>query len=842
MRRTRAEKFSRMFAIIGMSWVSAAISPSFGGDRLIPVVTNGEARAVVVTAETPSPVATLAAEELVQHIQKATGVNLAVVAETDETPDGYTRIYVGATEAAREQGINADELGPDVFVLRTVNNDVYVLGREKADTDPLHSTSSHIRVAANAERSYRGTIFGVYELLERYLGVRWLWPGDLGTFIPSAATLAFDAMDETVAPALRSRRFRFWSVGNALRNYPPKIKRLAFSEEGLHHYSDALHAYFLRHRMGDAEPKPRVGHYFSGWWNRHGNDHPEWFMMREDGGRGAPPNATERQRRDVAVCVTNEELHQYIVEQAWDGGDVLRLGEVDLAVYCHCPECLEWDGPQPEDADRHITSGRYARFWQIIQEMAAERNPDVTVSTFLYMHYFPAPLTDIELNPNIYGEFCPWGGGNTVLYPNDEDRLEWQRAQWRGWADTGITMGYRPNHTLAGYAMPHINIRQSGEFVRFAYDHGMVHADFDSLTGQWAVRGLQHYMYFRLFVDPTQSIDDIREEFFAAFGPAAPYIEAYYDYWEDYGHRLRSEGRWRSMWSDPTSAPDQYPAEAFEPALAMLEHAAIAAERDRDNPEYAARVRFVRTGLEHARLSVAFIDSLGPGASIPEDIPGFKAAREALQELVQFRRDNEHLFFSELVRLSRFENRRIDVDTLLDANIEELNLLDTAGVPWEMPWNVWYYRKDPENAGVEQGWYAAESVDHDHWVEVAVPARLGDTDIGRYLGYGWYFTEFSAPADWKGQDVELLFEGVDEQAWVYLNGRLVGEHTEASEQLTAGELWDRPFTIRIDEAHIRHFYGWDQPSEENVLIVRTHASRGASGIWRPVRIRPAGGN
>ena len=54
----------------------------------------------------------------------------------------------------------------------------------------------------------RGTIFGVYELLER-LGVVWLWPGPSGEAVPRRRTVSIPAdLDVTDAPALLERRYR----------------------------------------------------------------------------------------------------------------------------------------------------------------------------------------------------------------------------------------------------------------------------------------------------------------------------------------------------------------------------------------------------------------------------------------------------------------------------------------------------------------------------------------------------------------------------------------------------------------------------------------------------------
>ena len=60
-------------------------------------------------------------------------------------------------------------------------------------------------------------------------------------------------------------------------------------------------------------------------------------------------------------------------------------------------------------------------------------------------------------------------------------------------------MAYRPNYLHDGYVMPHFETKQEGEFFKFAYDHGMEGARFDSLTGQWAAQLPRLYMHLRLF-------------------------------------------------------------------------------------------------------------------------------------------------------------------------------------------------------------------------------------------------------------------------------------------------------------------------------------------------------
>jgi beta-galactosidase len=45
-----------------------------------------------------------------------------------------------------------------------------------------------------------------------------------------------------------------------------------------------------------------------------------------------------------------------------------------------------------------------------------------------------------------------------------------------------------------------------------------------------------------------------------------------------------------------------------------------------------------------------------------------------------------------------------------------------------------------------------------------------------YTGYGWYRKHFQVPTSWKGQRLSLDFEGVFQDAEVFVNGQAVGRH------------------------------------------------------------------
>ncbi len=656
--------------------LSAALSTEA---EALTLVADGRPAAVLVVADDATLTAQYAARELALHIEKATGVSLETAAES-EVPDGYEcRVFVGLTEAARTHGLDTADLERDAFLLKTVGNDLFVLGQEDPaldrflDRDIDRSVIYHGYIPRHPTPR-NGTLFGVYELLGRYVGVRWLWPGELGTCVPTADRIEIgEALDEKHSPGVKMRNFGWQTLATDVqRGANPQLERIGFTRDGLTKYHADLAVYLARHRLGRSERHYVCRHEFIGWWEKHGAEHPEWFMLNEQGTRGPLPGASTQ---NVAPCVSNPDLHRYIVEEHWKGpGHDLALGDVDARVFCHCDECRAWDvepeQPLPEFVKyAPVVSNRYARFWNTIAEMAAEKDPDVVVTTFLYWNYMPAPAGDIKLHPNIYGEFTPWSHWYR-FYPMIEGADQWLREQWLGWRRTGIQVAYRPNTFHAGYVMPYLSTRQAGEFFQFAYENGMRAFHFDTLYGHWSTRGPMLYMFMRLSWRPDLDIDTVLDEYYSGFGPAADHVRAYFDYWEHYS-KTAGGSAYRSAYglSNPIRADQHYPEACFGPGFTRLDRALEAALADA-NPEYAQRVEFLRLGLEHAELASRMMATLEGDGYWDRRLaaPGteaFESTRAALTELIRFRRATEHLYISDLHDASRRENSNLDIGALL---------------------------------------------------------------------------------------------------------------------------------------------------------------------------------
>lgn len=594
----------------------------------VRLVADGKAQAVVVIADQPSAVAKYAANEMVAHVEKATGVRLDVIGENGLATALPCRVFIGGTRAARDAGIDVGKLAPEAFVLHTKDKSLFIAG-DDGNGDPIDMDTR------------AGTLWGVYEWLERTLDVRWVWPGELGTFVPKR-TLAISAeFDEQTAPRLIQRKMR------AGLGFTSEHPAMGFTKAAAEKFAQEEMVFLRRHRMGRSV-RMSYGHAFTDWWKKDGAGHPEWFQLRDNGQRG-PSKPTAR----FSMCVSDADLQREIVER-WkskskpDGRipSFINAVENDYLGSCTCEHCRALDGPAPTDylkfysakskmAGSRFVSDRYARFWLGVQQLAAKIDQNATVIGYVYFNYFQAPTTDVKLNEHVLLGFCPSGG----FFPRSADEQEWMKQQWAGWRKTGARLFLRSNHLLDGYVMPYIFVHQFADEFQHDARNGMVATDLDSLTGQWATQGPTLYVALRLHTRPEAKVDDLLAEYYSAFGAAAPQVKAYFDYWENYTTMGRERigktmdeleaSRWRS-WAK--AAHVLYPPSCFAPADALLDEAAKIVASD---PQALGRIQFLRTGLQHAKLCARAAGQLSLAVTPGADAKG------ALDELIRFRRANE---------------------------------------------------------------------------------------------------------------------------------------------------------------------------------------------------------
>jgi len=127
----------------------------------------------------------------------------------------------------------------------------------------------------------------------------------------------------------------------------------------------------------------------------------------------------------------------------------------------------------------------------------------------------------------------------------------------------------------------------------------------------------------------------------------------------------------------------------------------------------------------------------------------------------------------------------------------------------------WLFKYDRDGIGDTQGYFRHEYNRKD-WIHLNVPSFWDDP---HYDGIGWYATEFKLKKPLSNKRLALVFEAVDDEAVVFLNGEKVGEHTGYGIQ------------FYIDITH------QIKPESSNLLVVRINDTGGAGGITGNVLLR-----
>jgi hypothetical protein len=162
----------------------ALLSTALPATADLRITRDGESDYRIVIPADAIPSESYAARELQSYLAKISGANLLIV--KDSEPEGRHEIVLGTTTRDSLLGArgNFGRPGLDGFEIVTAGDRLFIRGGRP-----------------------RGTLYGVYTLLEEKLGVRWFTPEV--ELAPTNRNIHLPDLDETKAPALESRDV-FW--------------------------------------------------------------------------------------------------------------------------------------------------------------------------------------------------------------------------------------------------------------------------------------------------------------------------------------------------------------------------------------------------------------------------------------------------------------------------------------------------------------------------------------------------------------------------------------------------------------------------------------------------------
>ncbi len=511
----------------------------------VVLVRDGEGRAAVVVTCESTPVLRGALNDLIHYIERTTG---AVLPRAESVP---------ATGAAIVIGVDAGDgaLPPGSFSIKTGPGTVAITG---VDAD--------------------GAAWGIYEFLERFVGVRWYWPeyrneaGESGTSLMRTPTL-------TVAPA-------------HLSDEPAFRMRVRWPSGGPNIGAAKMGDHDRRLRCGNSWPIQLIVHAPHNWEAIYRESRPEIFQLRSDG------------ERDYGMlCYGNAKtLATYLEEIALElegkvepsrgrsviKGSAITVSPADMAVSCRCEDCRRlWnhDGSAYSSASRVL-----GIFVAELGHAVKSRWPEMTVIYLPYKNYTYAP-EGIDFPDNVEVQICGMPG--LAMYKDATINRE-EQANIDAW----VRLTGRPiqnwhyscwpeNRTKAAYLFPYTaqthyranREKTVGTFINGVGDH-------------WGRQHLSLYVWLKVLWDPEIDVDAVIDEYCRRmYGPAAgtmrKLVEHQIDGWE------------RTEWTQPVLSPktvyeQSYPRERVVAMEALLGQAIEEAAGD---AEASARLAYYEPAL-----------------------------------------------------------------------------------------------------------------------------------------------------------------------------------------------------------------------------------------------------
>ena len=205
------------------------------------------------------------------HLSRALGAAVPIV--TNPTP-GKVSVILDA-DRAKAAGLAPEKLPRDAFQIKTRRRpdggaDVFVTGVD----DPDHCMAANILLSGGGNDYEHATLFGVYELLERYAGVRFYFPGELGTIYRGAA---FSVPEDLSLESWPDYKVRYYSCPGEQGAWYEPIDRMEDCRNRA--------AMRLRHRMETEHIPCCHGQNQLSPAKRFRKTHPEYFRLDEKGQR-----------------------------------------------------------------------------------------------------------------------------------------------------------------------------------------------------------------------------------------------------------------------------------------------------------------------------------------------------------------------------------------------------------------------------------------------------------------------------------------------------------------------------------------------------------------------------
>ena len=492
-----------------VSFLIAAVAVAFGWAS--PVLEPGRME-VVVAKKAPRPV-TFAADELTNFLAQAFGTAVPVVRSPSE---GKVSIILGENEWSRAAGIDVSAAPRDTFAIKTSQDRIFITGRDGA--------ASPLKMPLGCERA---TLHGVYAFLEDYVGVRFYFPGELGTVVPKRSKIVVPETDRRVSPDFSVRewyngRRAYWFGKTANDAEGEQMKRLDW----------------LRLRMGTKKIPLCHGTRLFYYLDRFAETHPEYFSLNTNGSRTTDKSATHPGH----LCWTSpivEEIYQdvkaaFTGKKPSDRGIPLARWGNNIDLEDKIADIMPQDGQPPcacENCQKLYRAG-LDPVWLATKSIAERLTAEGVKGTVTQMCYGRSrKVPAYDLPSNILVQVAvrgQWSTGHPELIAKERKQItDWaNKLGHKVWLWT-----YPGKHPSVGPdfdGIPQLCMHAWGQYYMDAADF-IIGGFSESETDRFSFNYLNYYVYSRICWDNKTDIDAVLDEHYRLmFGAAAAEMKEFY--------------------------------------------------------------------------------------------------------------------------------------------------------------------------------------------------------------------------------------------------------------------------------------------------------------------------
>ncbi|MBP5182238.1 MAG: DUF4838 domain-containing protein, partial [Lentisphaeria bacterium] len=351
---------------------------------------NGKTQcSIVVKKEAPLPV-TFGAKELALFTEKVSSAKIPV----SDKAGSSKNIFVGTIEdpeLVKESGVDASGLKEDGFALVVKKDAVYILGQNP-----------------------RGALYGCYEIVKKYAGVRFLFPGEDGIYYSEKKTISIPEQKTVRNPYLP---YRLIQCGDEINGATYLARNNLFGNAGTGKFidrkgrraktADAFESVADKAIATSGNSHIMTAMMFKWDWKnakKHMqklyDEHPEYFPLI-DGKRQLIVGAA-----DANPCITNPALLDMMAENLYDhikgkygSQDFVTIGNNDTTVWCQCEECRKLDDP----AKVGTKGARSDRYWYMVTEIAKrvwKKDPSIKLGGWAYQDFWYPPAK-VKIDPRL---------------------------------------------------------------------------------------------------------------------------------------------------------------------------------------------------------------------------------------------------------------------------------------------------------------------------------------------------------------------------------------------------------------------------------------------------------